>query len=177
MSSLYNLKITQLRDINKRIGLSNRRSIDENARQIINHMKNVYHFDGPYTPSAVMSMIDNGVSQSITDHVPLETSKVSSKIIQSCVINPINIGDSESNLPCIIDTLYLNNLINLQYIDDTSSTSSESNSVPEVFVFSETEEESQQSNTLLLSESIEEEDDTADEDEHADDEDEMTDDE
>lgn len=55
MTKLVDLKIAALREINAIIGLSNRRSKDENVRQIIAFMNDNCGFEGPYTDESVKS--------------------------------------------------------------------------------------------------------------------------
>lgn len=53
MTKLVDLKIAALRELNGIIGLSNRRSKDENVRQIIAFMTDNCSFEGPYTDESV----------------------------------------------------------------------------------------------------------------------------
>ena len=61
MTKLVDLKIMALRDINKVLGLTNRRSKDENVRQIMAYMKEKYNFDGPYVDSTILDIVANTV--------------------------------------------------------------------------------------------------------------------
>lgn len=131
MCSLLDLKITQLRDINKQLGLSNRRSKDENVRQIIHHMKNEYLFEGPYNTSTIAKCIADGkpISHDIGDtNVHINQNKLVRDLISNGVVKKSVLGKVNDPLPCIIDTLYLNNLISLQNyakVSDDESSSDE----------------------------------------------------
>lgn len=128
MCSLHDLKITQLRDINKQLGLSNRRSKDENVRQIIHHMKNEYLFEGPYNTSTIAKCVAEGKPSSVDigdTNVHVNQNKLVRDLISKGVVKKSVLGKVNDPLPCIIDTLYLNNLISLQnYARDSDDESS-----------------------------------------------------
>lgn len=139
MAALYDLKIDILRSINAKLGLSNRRSKDDNVNQIIHCLKTEYAYDGPYTVESIESTIAKGkpspstTSTSTDDTKPstiedtsvnINHDKLIADMIKNKIIKPSVLGKVNDPIPCIIETAYLKNIISLNnYINDNSESS------------------------------------------------------
>lgn len=159
MFELDSLKINVLREINSLLGLTNRRSKDENVTQIMSHLIDVYNYHGPFTEQLIRERIEKGISitreensnsnlnSSSTPEGDLNafanSDRLNSTLVTSGIVNENELC-SDSTLERL-ETAIVNGIVKTNQIVSTSSDSenSEEEENPDPAIRYETEEESE----------------------------------
>lgn len=168
MTNITELKIEALRGLNRILGLSNRRSKDENVRQIIQHMQDVYHYNGPYTNASIRIRAEIGDISELEmpdTSVSVDHNKLISDLVNSGYIDVNVIGTPEDPIPGIIEELHLNGTLDLRkyrIADSSEDESSESD-------VDNDEEEEDPDPAVRYSKNNDEEEDVAEDDDDDDD--------
>lgn len=126
MSSLDSLKIGVLRELNALLGLTNRRSKDENITQIVSFMIDTYRYRGPYTEELIRERVAKGIPQEPEGDLNsfVNSDRLNSTLIASGIASEDELGDDDASTLDRLETALVNGRVRVNEIATTSSSSS-----------------------------------------------------